>query len=368
MDLQKTDRTFHITIAATPMHSKQPSLDQEIRLLKVGLLYADKVKLCSPASSFIILLPQMGNLEIGQMIEIYAKAMGRPEIIESWKLLKRRKNSKRARRFQAGAIYRDEQQFEALKKQSQEYFTKLALEAGLDKLDAAYRTGLLDIQSFSIDNTDQLVNEYFETISRAVVSGETYPLFDDFTGSMIEAAIREGKLAPTNVSVNRAVQVGLSSDLLKRLPLFEDASIDEIIDIRKELEKPLVKFRSAMIQFSRQVDNAPWNKEFPAEAEQVFREHVEPAVFEIEEACKSNKLLFSLITNYFSQETVLPAGLGVLLASGTHLSDIMALGLGAVATTAVAGLKSYKEWQGKNSEIQGNQLYFYYKAGKLLAD
>jgi hypothetical protein len=93
------------------------------------------------------------------------------------------------------------------------------------------------------------------------LSGHTYPLFDDSAGQLVNTAIKEGKLVPLNTSASRAKQVGLSSNLLNRLPSFYNASVDEIVDIRKELDKPLVHFRSAIIKFSKEIESSSWERD-----------------------------------------------------------------------------------------------------------
>jgi len=109
------------------------------------------------------------------------------------------------------------------------------------------------------------------------------------------------------VSKAQSKQIAIVSDLISRLPLFEKASVDEIFDIRKELEKPLVNFRSEIVKISKEIESAPWNREFPSEVEQLFIEKCEPTILEIEDACKSNKLLLNLITNFAEKPLIIPA-------------------------------------------------------------
>ncbi|WP_164907508.1 hypothetical protein [Clostridium septicum] len=43
----------------------------------------------------------------------------------------------------------------------------------------------------------------------------------------------------------------VASDLILRLPVFENASVDEIIDIRRELDKYVNNFRGAIVDYSK---------------------------------------------------------------------------------------------------------------------
>jgi hypothetical protein len=98
----------------------------------------------------------------------------------------------------------------------------------------------------------------------------------------------------------------LAGHLLARLPSFEQASIDEIIDIRTELDNPLTRFRGAVIKFSDQIRSASWDQDFTSDAETVFHKEVKPSVLEIEEAIKSNRYLDSLLRKFVDKPLVLP--------------------------------------------------------------
>jgi hypothetical protein len=148
--------------------------------------------------------------------------------------------------------------------------------------------------------------------------------------------------------------------------MFDMVTMDEVIDIRRELERPLVRFRSGIIKFSRDIQNSPWEKDFPLKAEEVFREHVEPAIMDLEDACQSNKFLLKLIPKLGTTGVATPSVIGLLVAEASHLPGIIAAGLGLSAT--VATIEAYKEWRKENQQIEGNQLYFYYKASKLLSN
>jgi hypothetical protein len=56
-----------------------------------------------------------------------------------------------------------------------------------------------------------------------------------------------------------------------------------------------------------------------------------------------------------------------LLADVTQLPTIVPQGLGLVAGAATTALRTVQEWQEKNRQIEANQLYFYYRAGKLIS-
>jgi hypothetical protein len=94
--------------------------------------------------------------------------------------------------------------------------------------------------------------------------------------------------------LHRSKEVALAAHWLRRLPLFPQASIREVLDIRRELEKPLLRFRGAMIGFSEKIQDAPWDKDFSVEAERVFVQDVTPAILNLEEEVQSNNFMTAL--------------------------------------------------------------------------
>lgn len=264
----------------------------------------------------------------------------------------------------ADKMFRD--MIQGSKRAFQEGITRVTEGVRIDELEAALKTGLIEFHWVEPAG-DKVIEEFFNVVSEAVTSGKTYPLFDDVTGGLVSAAIKENKLTPPDVSIGRAKNVGLSADLLSRLPLFDNASVSEVIDIRKELDKPLIRFRSAIIKYSSEIESASWDKDFPQECEQLFREKVAPAILEIEETCKANRRLLVYFNKLFDEKVIVGASaLGVLLASASELPNTIAQFIPVTAGTAAILYKAEKEWREKKQELEKNQLYFYYKTGEAL--
>ena len=52
---------FHITVGVAPHSTPAPDLSRDVEILKAAVLYGDKVKYCSPASSLITQLVVLGQ-------------------------------------------------------------------------------------------------------------------------------------------------------------------------------------------------------------------------------------------------------------------------------------------------------------------
>jgi hypothetical protein len=257
--------------------------------------------------------------------------------------------------------------------------------AGADGIVEALDTGLLNLHRFEAGKTERfggltpedqdrrqvevfedLFWEFFDLIAEAVADGTTHPLFDKVSGDLPRAGVDAGAVFPSESAVARRRLNVLASDFLQRLPLFEKATVQEILDVRRELDGPLVRFRGAVIYLSEDIRSAARDEDFPSDADTAFRKGVEPAIFDIEEAVQSHSSFRELLLRDARPEHV-GAGLGVMLGSLAGLPDVVAVALGSGLTAAATGRGAYKEWGENRENIESNQMYFYYGARGRLA-
>ena len=152
----------------------------------------------------------------------------------------------------------------------------------------------------------------------------------------------------------RGKHAGLASHLLRRLPLFEAAPVDEILDIRRELERPLVRFRGAVARFSDGMRAAGWEaEEFVGDAEEVFVQEVEPAVIEIEEAVRDNRFLARLVPGMTEPPHWAVGGaLGMAAYNLASLPELTSLAVGGGIGIAAGARKAYLDWREGQREVE----------------
>ena len=176
--------------------------------------------------------------------------------------------------------------------------------------------------------------------------------------------------------MSRGKQSQLAASLFERLPNFDLANMSEILDIRRELQAPLVRFRASIVSISADIEAAPWTRDFWHDVEQVFRKQVEPALLDIEEAIRSNGYLRALVSRFADAEKIasasakfaaLPSALSIFYAD--HKAFLLAIsaiaGLTPVALNAFETLYQVRQ---KRDEVTKNQLFFYYEAKRKLQD
>lgn len=385
---------MHFTVASTAGHHSPGKLDlaEDLALVKASLLYAEKVKLCSFGSSFLSAIAEYAEApekERAKLVVRYlpelqpSMSAGEVRFFEAVVGLRSRKEErsvpKRTRKEILGMVRREG---EELRRDVVDQHRA----AGIEGFRAAVREGVLEVHTFGQSSVEALVEahlrgngdwlsgvdiadvlvEYLDLASEAVLAGTTYPLLDAPTAEFVAAVEGTGFAEVPAIAADRGRYSGLASDLLRRLPLFELASIDEVLDIRRDLRVPLLGFKQAVAGFAREIRSAAWREGFAEEAEALFREKVEPEVEKIEHAVKENSSYAELGRRALRHGGTGVAGgaVGGFLASASSLTEVSSAALlGGVGGPLVRALLDKHQ---RLRELKDNQLFFYYAAGEAL--
>ena len=359
---------LHITVAATPDNSdfRNPRIiDHDLRLLKASILYADRVKLCSIGAWMVTNVYLIGSKKFSQaeQLEFIISLLPTidpeksktllPQFEQLYSLFKRNPLflTKKQRRIKIGAAQIVQQGW----KEFQERIAESTNNVGFGEIETLVNLGLLEIHSFSSTNINigkEAVHEYFSAVKNILNNTSTHPMLDQETNELVRLASQEGKLFIRNSGTRKSKQIGLVANLFDRLPVF-DIKMDELLDLREELHKPLVYFRSEMVKLSNDIESATWDKDFSSDVQETFQTKVEPALLEIEDKLKSTQfsefwsrrivdkygyLAGTAGTSFAMGAAVAPwAGIGTALLAGIGTS----LASGAVFTKA--GLSELRE-------------------------
>jgi hypothetical protein len=395
---QSMNRPLHFTIGTgLGLHPtvEQLSLENDLLLVKAGLLYADRVRLCSIGSALALDFYNLMGASHSQQLDFLEKyfaalaptnpdaAAAMREFLPLYRDLRGRKR---------GTLSKAEIQF---KFEIQAGFTKAWTKfedgigeflrvAGANGIVEAVDTGLLDLHRFEAGGAERIGGlvpenqeipeeffmdlfwEFLDLIGEAVADGATNPLFDQMSGDLLRTGVEAGVVSPSESGIARGRHSGLASDLLRRLPLFEKATVQEILDIRRELEDPLIRFRSAVIEMSEGIRSAVWDEDFPDDADMAFREAVEPAILEIEEAVQDNGSLRSLLLKGLRPGDW-ATGLGVMISTLAGLPDVASVLMGAGTAASMTARGAHKEWREERKNIESNHMFFYYETRERLA-
>lgn len=410
--VREDSMTFHITVAVAPTNDLL--LENEMPLIKAALMYADKATLCSPKATAFSLVSKIGTFNIQQKLD-FIEVIGplvdprwaaNPEIAKMFDglrnilakkhpsppqlILRKKFESFLSTQWQdinkvmvgilegagaTGLLRAIEDQaivLENLVKHPEAATANSTIAYVAQAIEAAKAAQARQSSPFEVPRkrpTDETVELFVDAISKAISDRRTYPLFDQEVSGLVTSGLREGRFAFPDHAKERGKHVALASEVLRKLPLFELATIDEVRDIRRELDSPLTRFRAAMIKFSRDIERAGWDRDFEVDAERVFLEEVAPAVASIEDAVQSNKYLRELIPALSEKPLSVASGfLVVMLSQMSELPTILAKALGLGVTTTSVLFQAHKTISERKISLEQNQLYFYYAAKKRLSE
>lgn len=233
-------------------------------------------------------------------------------------------------------------------------------------------------------SVDELTGGYFANLIGIIKHGGSYPLFDNVSSDLVKTVVNTKifDFGKTDKEIMR--HAGIANHILMTLPTLEGASVDEILDFKKDLRIPLANFRTAIYQFSEQVAFMPWDDNFQYECLKLYDTEVVPRVHEINELSSETSVLKNFGRKVLVDEEerkklgFVGAGLATTITTGADMVDALgvieniirsgtkigltAAGVAAFLKTADLLRQSHDEVKEVKARIEGNVMYYYYKA------
>lgn len=380
---------LHFSVGSVAGHdSNTLDLSQDLALVKATLMYADRVTLFSMGSAVLSGIAEYQESTTADKAKLVVRYLGdlQPAMSAEEITFFEAVVGLRGRKQQRKISKRTRDEILAMVEEERHEMDAMVVDqhraAGIEGFRDAVSSGLLHIHPFRQASAEALVEamikgggdllagvdladailEYIEQTMRMVRDGNTYPVFDDLTGDLAAECVASGLVAAPQASEHRSRYGGLAADLLARLPLFEQATLAEALDVRRELDDPLQGFRLAVADFSREIASAGWDLGFADEADVLFREKVEPEVERIEAAISENRDLQRMLERTVGQGAT-GTVIGAVIGSASDLSNLAAVASGLTA----AGIRAEIDRRQEMRSIQENQLYFFYRAGRQLS-
>lgn len=389
---------IHVTVA-TAGRMRGLSLEEELRLVKAALLYADHVTLASLGTASLAaaaeLLSGSDAQRARRMMQVASVLMD-PEQQRLLGLL----SSRKARRAFPG--YRElEASLTPFVREIEGVVEAMRTESGAAELDAAVSAGILRVEPLGLDPigfvreavfeakqreegggygdaprssvrdaSEPAIRSLLQIIGRTIApTSDTFPLFDKGAGDIVRDMIGSPRAQPA--STLPAAQSGLAATFIGTLPAFPDATVAEIVDVRRGIERSLIEFRSAVAGMATEVHEAAWDPGFHHEAQALFTRTVEPALRQVEEALK-NLGTASLVKHVALSPAPYVTGattIGLALAGAQVVPDLAAAALSIgtpLATMAAAVAEGIKERYRRQNVIRKNQFLWLYQVEQKL--
>ena len=154
---------------------------------------------------------------------------------------------------------------------------------GSQALKSLIERNIISVYDYGYDDfeVEELIGGYFGNLINAAKDQTAYPLFDKASEDVIKSTVDTHILDIGRLNPEVIRHAGVASNILMTLPTLERASVDEILDFKKENENSLVLFRKAIYDFSEKINSLPLDENFQYDCVKLYNREVLPRVEEI---------------------------------------------------------------------------------------
>ncbi|MCC7078649.1 MAG: hypothetical protein IT198_16135 [Acidimicrobiia bacterium] len=395
--------------AAPKIHIKVAVAETDLRnatqLVKSAILYADRVTVYSPVASLVGAVADLGDvtapqqqvallLDIVRQVPSLAARLDAPadELAQLEAFLAvdprlmRQAAAAHGGRGQIDKVYEQLQDLSSVwEDEMPEAIEKAKETVGAEELLVAVEAGAVNIADLGAMPTSEVI---IDSLSRAtgatpgtvldeMILGFTarivdmlsepraFPLLDAQSSGLARALERETVASPSLHAMRRGSEVASAASFMGYLPYFPALPMDEVLDLRKSLSKPLIRFRGALAKLSREFQSRPIDEAFESEVEEAWRAQVAPALADIREGLAEHGLLREAASIAQGDLRRLLTEAGGVLAAGSAeilpLSALLMAGLAASVPVADVAGRAVLRRREARTEARKNAFYFLHR-------
>lgn len=388
--------------------SSNMEFEEDYKLIKSALLYADEIELIGMAEYAIYnylpkcfsnandiekiltcFIPFLNAFDNENAKEIVQQLNSLTQRIDPYMPYLKKKHKRNKQEIIAQIKMH---QVEKICKASLETeFNNLLNQTGARQIQNLIDRKIITVYDYSYTgfSVDELTGGYFGNLLGTIKHGKSYPLFDNISSDVVGTVINSKIIDFSKTDKEIIRHAGIANNILSTLPTLEKATVDEILDFKKEMKIPLENFRTAIYNFSERITSMPWDDDFQYECIKLYDTEVIPKVNELNELSSNTSVLKNFGNRVLADEEERRrlgyVGAGLITTITTDANIVEALGVlenlirtgakvGLTAAGVTAFLKTadlvnqaYKEVKEKKSEMQRNVMYYYYKASKKIS-
>ena len=376
---------------------------ETMNLIKSSLLYADEIELIGMIEYAVFsylpnrilnakdishllncITPFIKSIEVAGGKELLEQIDGVSSQLELYRPILTKKKRRTKDEILA------QMKIQQLMRQSQEELSRSLVEMlntdGSQALKSLVESEIVAIHDYGFDDfeVEELIGGYFGNLINATRNQTAYPLFDKTSEEVIKSAVDTHILDIGRLNSEVIRHAGVASNILMTLPTLEGATIDEILDFKKSNEKELVLFRKAIYDFSDKINSLPWDDNFQYDCLKLYNTKVLPRVEEINTLASETSTLKNFGRQVLADEEIrkkagwIAGGITSTIISQSSLMGVLndfkswILGLSLITISPMIasgflktlhlGSEAKNEVTEKKEIIQGNTMYYYYKA------
>jgi hypothetical protein len=257
------------------------------------------------------------------------------------------------------------------------YTDRLRVESGVAELEPALRARFVRFNERIRlgEGTDAEIQAFIQQLKRYLQDPNWFVLLDTEIASLARSMINEGLVKPPQRVISNAGEAVLGTGFLARLPAFPGAPMDELLDLRRDLDEPLGRYRRKVSHLRSELRTEPFDEHIEAEIDAVCRTEVDPAIGEIRQAMADHGLVKEQLKAFagdlgdFVKGRSIPTGLTIFSANVLDVGDVLAMGLnaaGAGMALAPAVAKGLLARADGRAKAKAHDLYYLYEVDRRL--
>lgn len=368
-----------------------PSLARDVELVRASILYADEIELISPGAAMlasVLRLAETGSSGLlallGALDDDTVQHLGGENLPKNWReivpaaALAAQLNPAVLRALPGGDQI-DSNAFQSLLEgwqsatgQFQDVAQAMFEQSGGSDLIPAVDAEILKLSSSGLNgatDAETITAGYMDLVRELLEEPSSRLLFDDAAGSLVRSLVDAGNVEPHPLALKHAGEAAVGAGLVARLPSFPQAPVDELLDLRRDLYAPLVRYRAATSRLADRVATPAFDTAMAAEIDDLWTTDVAPALVEIGEGLTEHGLVREMArasTQNVRDLIVSGSAIYVGLAAGTSVDGVAASTVavgGAVAGTAArAAVARRAERRG----VAAHELFYLYEVDRRL--
>lgn len=373
----KQDRSaLTVTVGVSPSlrPSGQPSLVNELRLLRSSLLYADHVNLIAPSAAwmrdftpFKTVHPEDPWQSVAAMPPETLLRLGVTDVgFREFRRQMRRIGRKPAddpQRLEGEQLWKPS--IVKLKQQAAEVFdTKES-----DELDMVLEAGSVTLISDGTrfeEALDQQVDWFRERLMEALADPSSTVLLDEITSDFLNTSGRHSVGLPT-VANDRSRRAAVGTGLVERLPVFPDAPMSHILEAREELAEGRSEYRESVRELSGKLQSSAMDATLTSEIDELWYDSVRPKLRKLQKSTIKTRLMHGTGVRLIDELHNLPTVLVAVVGIGELADALPDLATAAAATTRVAVAGAKEAFQA-HSTVREHDLVYLLDVNKKLGN
>lgn len=269
-------------MATTPQAADgEVTLARDVELVRASMLYADEVRLVSPASELVLSMAGVANGDYSRLAQLF---MAMPDEVlvrfNGGRALDRGFRRRLPLLSAAIATHGPQETLDQLRDTA----SRLMASSGGSEILEALKSNVVTLTSLAQSgdpSADTTTGAFVEELRALLQDSGWKLLVDAQTAGLVRALIAEKLVTPGAFVIGDAARAGVGTGVIARLPAFPQVPVSEILGLRADLKQPLQRYRQATVELSTKLRVGPFDRAFAEDVDEIYGRSVAPALEEL---------------------------------------------------------------------------------------